>query len=306
MQKKNKRSKMLTILSIILLVIGILLLSKDYSKNIQNNNSCVLENKTYYEVTIKPNTYFSSSKIPANNYYVANSIKSIDIYFNYNLKNKNKQNINYSYDITATLKTYADNGTKLIWTKDFDLDSYQNLNKKELLINKVYNLDYNYYVNYAKSFQEYYDIKTESYLYVKLNININNKDHSSILLTIPISEKVIDISMEEDNNFINTDYENNSFKKASFIIIFIAIIILVIKMQFNRNNEDNLLKNYQDIIIHTENKPFINSNKIIYLTNLKDLIYIAMNYNINIFNYQNNYYIIKDNTYYIYILNKNN
>ena len=65
--------------------------------------------------------------------------------------------------------------------------------------------------------------------------------------------------------------------------------------------EKDILKKYQDIIIVIQNEPKINNN-IIYLTNLRDLITIAVNNNINIFNYQNNYYSILNNTYYVYIL----
>ena len=300
---KKKKIKILTILSIILFDIGLLLLGYDYlNKNISKNNSYNIENKTYYEVTLNSNNYYDHNIIGSNKYYIGNSIKSIDIYFNYYLKNNSKENINYSYDIEASLKSYADNGTKLIWEKDFNLDSTKKINQKEIIINKIHTLDYQYYVNYVKSFQEYYHLKTETYLYIKLNINIDNTLNPYILLTIPINENVIEINMQEDNSFLNINKQNDSNKKASFIIITIAIIILVISIHYKNDNENTLLKNYQDIIITTENKPFINSNKIIYLTNLKDLINIAINYNINIFNYHHNYYLIKDNTYYIYIL----
>ena len=105
MQRKRKKIGILIILSIIILLIGILFLEAIYfNRNIQKNNIYKLKDKTYYEVTLKPNIYFSNDKIKANNYYIANSIKTVDIYFNYWLKNKTKEKINYSYDITATLK----------------------------------------------------------------------------------------------------------------------------------------------------------------------------------------------------------
>ena len=287
--------KKLIILSIILLT-GILFLEL-INKNIQNNSTYQLNNKTYYTVNLKPNNYFSSDTIDANKYYITASIKSIDIYFDYYLKNKTKDDINYAYDITATLKSYAANGTKLVWTKDFNLKNINNLNKEEIHIKENYNLDYDYYVNYVKSFQIYYNINTENYLDVKLNIKINGEYNSYVLLTIPINENIVEITMKEDNSFL----ENNNFNKIiHFIYIVIIIIILLSKILFHKDNEDDILKEYQDIIIVIQNSPNIDSNNIIYLTSLKDLISIAINNNINIFNYQNYYYIIMDNTYYIY------
>ncbi len=292
-------SKKLIILSIILLT-GFLFL-EFINKNIQNNNTYQMKNKTYYEIRLKPNKYFSNDTIDANKYYIAASIKSIDIYFDYYLKN-NKDDINYSYDIKATLKSYADNGTKLILTKDFNLKSINNLNKEEINIKENYSLDYEYYVNYVKSFERYYNIKTENYLDVKLNIKINDKDNSSVLLTIPINENIVEITMKEDNTFLNN---NNLNKIISFIFIVIVVVVLLIKILFHKNNEEDILKEYQDIIIVIQNKPNINNNSVIYLTSLKDLISIAINNNINIFKYHNNYYTILDNTYYIYVLKRN-
>ena len=289
----NKRKKLI-ILSIIIILTIFLFLGVIY-KNKQNNNTLKFKNNTYYEVTLKPNNYFEENKIDANNYYIASAIKSIDIYFNYYLKNN--KNINYTYDITATLKSYADNGTKLVWTKKVN-----NLNKKEINIKENYNLDYEYYVNYVKSFQEYYHIKTESYLDVKLNIKINAEYNSYVLLTIPINENVFEITMKEDNSFLENNKQNNNFNKILiFIFTIIVIAILLNKILFNKDDEEKIIKEYQDIIITIQNKPYINSNNIIYLKNFKDLISIALNNNQNIFNYQNNYYTIIDNTYYIYL-----
>ena len=300
---KSKKIKILFILSIILLI-GLSFLGVVYiNKNNQKDKIFELKNKTYYEVALNPNNYFTDDKLEANNYYIASSIKSIDIYFDYVLKNQNNDKINYSYDITATLKSYADNGTKLIWTKDFCLKKVNNLKEKDIKINENYKLDYGYYVNYVKTFQEYYNIKIQTYLYVKLNVKINNKDNSSVLLTIPINENVIEITMKEDNPFLKNNDQNIDLKKIVIVIIFVIVAVyLESKILYNKDKEKTILKEYQDIIISIQNKPNIDNNNSIYLTNLKDLINIAINNNVNIFNYQNDYYIIIDNIYYIYVL----
>ena len=306
MQEKSKKMKLLFILNIILLI-GIIFLGIIYiNKNVQKNKIYKLQNKTYYEVTLNPNNYFLNDKLEANNYYIANAIKNIDIYFDYYIKNKTKENINYSYDITATIKSYADNGTKLVWTKDFNLKNTNNINEKEIKINENYKLDYQYYVNYAKSFQKYYNIKTENYLYVKLNIKINDKDNPYVELTIPISENIIEINMKEESAFLENNKQNIDLKKIIiFIIVAISTVYLVSKILYNKNNEKSILKAYQDIIINIQNKPNFNIDNIIYLTSLKDLINIAVNNNSNIFNFQNKYYTIIDNIYYIYNFERN-
>ena len=303
LQGKSKKIKLFFILSIVLLI-GILILGVIYIyKNVQKNKIYQLKNKTYYEVTLNPNNYFLSDKLEANNYYIANSIKNIDIYFDYYFKSE--ETINYSYDITATIKSYADNGTKLVWSKDFNLKNRNNINEKEIKINENYKLDYPYYVNYVKSFQEYYNIKTENYLYVKLNILINDKDNPYVELIIPISEDIIEITLKEENPFLENNNQNIDLRIVIFLVILaIVFFYLVSNILFNKTNEKTILKAYQDIIITVQNKPDINIDNIIYLTSLKDLINVAVNNNAHIFNYQNNYYTIIDNIYYIYSLEK--
>ena len=292
------KKRILIISSIIVLLILIVLIEVIYfSRNFLKSNIYEIKNKTYYEVTLKPNTYFLNDKLESNNYYIASSIKTIDIYFNYYIKNKIKDN--YFYDITATLKSYGDNGTKLIWTKDFILKEINNINQKEISIKENYNLDYQYYVNYVKTFQEYYNIKTETYLYVSLNIN--DQTNPCILLTIPTNENIIEITMEDNTTLKNNTNNIILNKIIVFDFIVIVITLVICKILFNKNN---ILKEYNDIIITIQNEPNMNSNNTIYLTNLKDLITMAITNNINIFNYQNSYYIMIDNNYYVYILEK--
>ena len=303
---QEKVKKILFILSVILFL-GILFLGALYvNKSIQKSKIYQLKNKTYYEVTLNPNKYFSNDKLEANNYYIANAIKNIDIYFDYYLENKAKENINYSYEVTATIKSYADNGTKLVWTKDFNLKNINNINEKDIQIKENYKIDYQYYANYAKAFQEYYNIKTENYLDVKLNVKISDKDATYVELSIPISGNVIEITMKEDNAFLENNNQSINLKKIiAYIILTIATICLISKILFNKNTDEAILKAYQDIIITTQDKPKINIDNIIYLTNLKDLVNIAINHNLIIFNYQSNYYTIIDNIYYIYNFKKN-
>ncbi len=293
----SPKLKRLIIFSIIILFIVIHLGIIYFNKNLNKNNIEQLENKTSYEVILKPNIYFLNNKLDSNNYYIASSINNINIYFNYYLKSKTKENI--SYDLTATIQSYADNGTKIVWTKDFNLKKINNLNQDIVNIKETYNLDYQYYVNYVKSFQEYYNIKTENYLYVKLNIKINDQINPYVLLTIPINENVIEITMKEDNTLLKDNNQNIYFNS---IIIFIFTIIIIVLLLNKKDNEKTILKKYQDIIITIQSEPNIKSNNIIYLTNLKDLVNIALNNNLIIFNYQNTYYSIIDNIYYIYHL----
>ena len=212
--------------------------------------------------------------------------------------------MDYSYGLTATIKSYADNGTKLIWTKDFILKTRNHLKEKEIQIKENYQLDYQYYVNYVKSFQEYYHIKTENYLSIKLNVKIDDKDNPSVELMIPLNENVIELTMKEENALSENDNQSIFIEILSVFMIGIVIIYLVSKILFSNNSEETILKDYQDIIIPIQKEPNRNIDDVLYLTSLKDLIHIAINHNSYIFHYQNNYYTVIDHIYYIYQLKK--
>ena len=122
----------------------------------------------------------------------------------------------------------------------------------------------------------------------------------NVILTIPISENIIEITMKEENALLENNNQNMNLKIVVFIFLTIATVYLLIKILFNKNNDKAILKAYQDLIITIQNEPNILTNNKIYLTNLKDLIGIAINNNSNIFNYQNTYYTFIDNIFYIY------
>ena len=106
--------------------------------------------------------------------------------------------------------------------------------------------------------------------------------------------------MKEENALLENNNQNMNLKIVVFIFLTIATVYLLIKILFNKNNDKAILKAYQDLIITIQNEPNILTNNKIYLTNLKDLIGIAINNNSNIFNYQNTYYTFIDNIFYIY------
>ena len=140
---------------------------------------------------------------------------------------------------------------------------------------------------------------------VKLNVKINNEDNPYVSLTIPINDSIVEITMEEDKAFLENNRQNINLKKIIFFIILAVVsVYLVSKILFNKNNEKAILKSYQDVIITVQNEPNFNIYNSIYLTSLKDLVNIVSNNNSNIFNYQNIYYTIIDNIYYIYNFKK--
>ena len=286
-----KQTKMLTFLIIISFLSFLIFLTKSLINDKINSSSYIINNKTNYQVTLKDNEYFQEET----DYYVSKAIKEVLVNFDYELNNQNNKNILYSYTIDATLKGLTDNETKLVWLKKKNLEKENNLKDSKIKIEKNYPIDYDYYISYVKSFENTYNLKIDAFLEINLAIKSNDKKIDTyVKVTIPINDKVSEITINEDKEFLNdkkTNYDN--------VLTFIFLILFIILIIF-RNKPQNILKEYQDSIIKLSKEPNLNNLNLIVLDNLKDLFQVMEDNNTLIFNYQNNYYCFINNTIYLY------
>ena len=287
----KKLIKILNLISLMLILIGIILLLFTFFKN-QSNKTINIEDNTHYKVILKDNPYYSNLEIKEDNYYIEEAIKKIII--NYNLSIENEKNT-YYFQIKAFLNSQYEGN--LVWEKEIPLKEKTPFSKN---IKDEIVLDYNYYLNYAKDFANNYHLSLDTTLTLKLEIlNNNNKIINYLNINIPLNSPVIYITQE--NNFQEDNYHYNK-TNLSLALLFISsgIFILLYNKNFPFNNFKRLTKEYKDLIIKISNKPNLNNLKIIKIKTLEDLINIALSYNINILNYENEYFIIKENLEYLF------
>ena len=286
----KKLIKILNLISLMLILIGIILLLFTYFKN-QSNKTINIEDNTHYKVILKDNPYYSNLEIKEDNYYIEEAIKKIII--NYNLSIENEKNT-YYFQIKAFLNSQYEGN--LVWEKEISLKEKTPFSKN---IKDEIVLDYNYYLNYAKDFANNYHLSLDTTLTLKLEILNNNKIINYLNINIPLNSPVIYITQE--NNFQEDNYHYNK-TNLSLALLFISsgIFILLYNKNYPFNNFKRLTKEYKDLIIKISNKPNLNNLKIIKIKTLEDLINIALSYNINILNYENEYFIIKENLEYLF------
>lgn len=286
----KKLIKILNLISLMLILIGIILLLFTFFKN-SSNKTINIEDNTHYKVILKDNPYYSNLEIKEDNYYIEEAIKKIII--NYNLNIENEKNT-YYFQIKAFLNSQYEGN--LVWEKEIPLKEKTPFSKN---IKYEIVLDYNYYLNYAKDFANNYHLSLDTTLTLKLEILNNNKIINYLNINIPLNSPVIYITQE--NNFQEDNYHYNK-TNLSLALLFISsgIFILLYNKNFPFNNFKRLTKEYKDLIIKISNKPNLNNLKIIKIKTLEDLINIALSYNINILNYENEYFIIKENLEYLF------
>lgn len=335
---KNKKDLYTFIVSLILFIIGIfsIFYLLYFHKNDISIYNFSIQKSDDYLVLLKPNDFYQTETLPPGGYYPANAINSYIIEYRYELTGDKKTNIEYNYNVEAylvgTVKN-IDNQDKEVWNRKFILS--ENTNGKEntdkVYINKKINIDYEYFNNLVRSYENSFDISIESILKVRFNLNYNidlneniNKKEDSIELEIPITSSVSEVRENYEkitNDKIIQQEEKNNFNKIVFysiagIMILVSLVNIIvigkkyikIEKQQYKHKLKHILNYYKDIIINISSELDLNNLKTIYVEDFHDLIDLAEQTQRNILYYNNydkdksKFFVIVDNYVYIFLL----
>ena len=309
--RKNKRSIYTITAFLIMIIMGSAFIKQglDMEKNMTPIYSYTAQKSDNYEVLLKPNTFYTTEKLPAGGYYASNSIKSYLIELRYNFKGDRKTNLEYNYNITANLiGTVRDNNNqdKEVWNREFIFKENVNNKQKEtdeFAINEQLDIDYEYYNNLARSYEKTYKITIDAVLKIRLNVNIEMETEEDFIeLEIPITSTVSEVrenyqkTTEKD---INQPKENSETIKTIFYVIggaFVIGALVIISIEINKNKKKSPLKRifkyYNDLIVKVENKPNFEKLKTLNITTFEDLVDVAEQTQNIIIYYENSFYVV--------------
>ena len=272
-----------------------------------------------YRVYLRENDFYEENYLGKNKIYVASLIDKIEVTFNYIFKIDTKSDVDFNYDVIATLVIADSTGKNVFFEKDYPL--IENAENKIVQgtinnVKKTVNIDYNYYNNLANKFKINYGINTTSTLIVKMKVressdkhNMNFNNNSEMLLSIPLSEKEVNITMdynEVKNNgkiISNKTIEINNYVYLYFVIItsiicicsFIILIKLLLKTSKKRSQYDKyvskILKEYDRLIVNTTTKPDVNNKKVIKIDSFNELLDVRDNLKLPI-----KYYVVTEHS----------
>ena len=316
---------------IALLIIGVFFISYGFNlKNITPNYSYKMQRRTDYEVLLKHNNFYENERLPSGKWYASKSIDSYIINFIYNFSSDKKIDMKYKYFITANLiGTFdgIDGQDKEVWNREVILTNLKEEYKKELNnfnINEQVNIDYEYYNDLARSYENKYGIVIDTNLIIKMNIftNINEENiEDTIEIEIPITDTVSNVKENYEAETTKIIYSNNQNFKNIYIVIgtlFLVIAILIVFTMMYRHQKiismtynfklKSIMKNYEDIIVTVMNVPNIKNLDIMNVINFEDLVDIAIQtQNIIIHfeklkNKESIFYVLKNDYAYVYTL----
>lgn len=260
-----------------------------------------------YKVYLKQNDYYKEPYLNKNMRYIASLIDNVDVNFNYNFMVNQNINYKYTYYIKADV-TVADSEdkTKVIYSKSDKLTDYKTVvkdNSTGFTINENIKVNYADYNDLVKAFKSSYAISASSNLVLSLHVGIEdgkgniikNIDSNDVMkLTVPLTEQMINISMDynevnnSDNARIYKDFSisNNVTLILSIISIIISIVFIVRLLLFLRKTTSKktvydttlsrILREYDRVIVNS--KKMINiSEDVIDVKNFNELLDVRDN-----------------------------
>ena len=232
------------IVSYVLLLIVFVALSLLLLKNILSVNEVKIINyeetgNIDYKVYLKPNDFYEQEYLGKDMVYIASLINNIDMNMSYKFLISEETDIDLAYEVVGRLSILDETGKNVIFEKEYILLEevlVNSLSTREQKISKQISIDYDYYNSLASNFKATYGVEADSNLtlYVRLKKNISNiklEEENEMTLTIPLTQKTIDISMNDKGiNNIKSITETN--KMAEFNKIYIILFGLCVLLGF--------------------------------------------------------------------------
>ena len=295
------------------------------------------ENNTIdYKVYLKENEFYDTPYLDKGMIYVASLIDKIKLTFNYDFDIDTNVDLDFNYKILGDLVISSVNGATNFFKKTYtllDTETAKIDDKNVYNLDKDLEIDYDYYNRLANNFRNQYGVDTNSYLKVYLQVDktggndkdINIKDSATSEITIPLSEKAIEINFDsKDTKLIKnimTDkkliFDSKIFIVECILFIISAIFLLkIIKLLLILNRRkspydillEKILREYDRLIVETTTGIDMNKSHIISIDKFQELLDVRDNLKLpimyyNIASHQKCYFYIKDNDdVYVYYL----
>lgn len=328
-----------------LLILGLFFLIKSFELEETKKIAYSEQSSLDYNVYLKANNFYEEAYLPKDMLYVANLIDRIKIDFNYSFVIDEPINLNFQYEILGKLVIQDELEDNVYYSKVYTLLAPTNLSlvdSKVQNINKSIDIDYGKYNDIANNFKNSYGVNIKSKLIIYFNIvkktvdneenNILVNDNSNnMLVSIPLSEKSVDIGLDyKDINNESKVLDNSKVVIDNIIYLFLSIIAIIgtivfmlnsiklFKYMFKKKNIydkyiEKILNSYDRLIVETTTPPIMEEDdkfKIVTIDKFTELLDVRDNLKEPIMYYivtkhqKCHFYITTDNKIYITTIKK--
>ena len=248
MKKDNFKCKLFIYCVVIAVLIGVMFFLFNFGKSrLKKEELAYTKTGSINYVTyLKNNSHYTSSYLEDDYNFVANLIDYFNVDYNYTYVLNESINYKINYEVVGLLEIYdSENDTKPIEKKTYQLSEKETKNGNGQVINvELFNNKIDY-ANYNKVIQEWKkEISPNATLKVTFNVNwtgfsttLNKEisDSYSDTLTIPISDKTINISKPNKTDTSGVIKNETSLNRGLVIMmislgfmIFVVTVLLII------------------------------------------------------------------------------
>jgi len=306
MKKTKKIKRSIIYISIVTLCLIISLACLAINQIINNEEKILWGKSTSnFDVTYKvynnDNKFYEDEYLDEYGRYVSSITERIDFSVKYYFETTKNLNIDYTYDLSGEVlaEVYESGSTSPIWSKELDINienTEQLGNSNYLQLDKNISIPFKEYNDMMIEYKNNYRLNISSYIKFTITVNINslksinsnisNKDTLTIIIPLLEPTFKIDINKSVSNNrdiyLLTTNESNNLFLNLGIIGLVITIITSLIlflmykktrtKLELFKEQKNNLLKKYEQIIITIEELPNVEGLETIEITDFNDLI----------------------------------
>lgn len=306
MKKTKKIKRSIIYISIVTLCLIISLACLAINQIINNEEKILWGKSTSnFDVTYKvynnDNKFYEDEYLDEYGSYVSSITERIDFSVKYYFETTKNLNIDYTYDLSGEVlaEVYESGSTSPIWSKELDINienTEQLGNSNYLQLDKNISIPFKEYNDMMIEYKNNYRLNISSYIKFTITVNINslksinsnisNKDTLTIIIPLLQPTFKIDINKSVSNNrdiyLLTTNESNNLFLNLGIIGLVITIITSLIlflmykktrtKLELFKEQKNNLLKKYEQIIITIEELPNVEGLETIEITDFNDLI----------------------------------
>jgi len=289
------------LLLILLLIFCVFFVSKSFNVNGVEVINYSEQGNIDYKVYLKDNDFYETKYLGKNMHYVASLIDKVDFDFNYQFLIDKISDINIGYNIYAKLQIMNPSKNSVYFEKTYNLlnkESVKIRDKKNSYLSEKISIDYDYYNKVANDFRSIYGVDAVSNLIVYMEFDKDVTSGNEKLLSgsnqmsviIPLSQKSLNITI--DDTSINSSSSvveqkkivlTNGWFLAIAILLFIECITALVKLIrllsalfVKKSAYDKyiaaILREYDRLIVETDNTDIFEGKHIIKIRKLQELL----------------------------------
>ena len=252
-----------------------------------------------YRVLVNSDEYYGDNYLESGKQYLSDVINTIETNFDYNLNLTRGMNYKYSYSIDGTLYIDSEDSGKNLITNNYNFakqDVTSGVDGTQISVQEPINLNFKEYNDFVKNYKRKYGIDVTSKLVVKMSVDyegiadifkVKKNKKSVVEMTIPLGEKETSVAVKKidsSDKFIEKNgnkLDNDVLLCAGIVLFVIAVLILfnsisfLIKLvpkksKYDKKKEE-ILKNYDRVIVVSKKEPDIYGLKVIECNSFNEL-----------------------------------